>query len=1034
MTNECPKCRTNNPPESKFCMDCATPLPQAEDIAFTKTIETSTEELTRGSTFAGRYEIIEELGKGGMGRVYRVEDTKIKQEIALKLIKPEIASDKKIIERFKNELKTARNIRHKHVCGMYDLGEEKGQHYITMEYVPGGDLKRFIKRAAPLSTARTISIAKQVCDGLAEAHNMGIIHRDLKPSNIMIDNNGNARIMDFGIARPVKGKGITGTGVMIGTPEYMSPEQVEAKDVDLRSDIYSLGIILYEMTTGRLPFEADTPFAVGIKQKSEAPKNPKELNPQIPDDLSRIILKCLEKEKESRHQSAGELYAELERIEQGLPTAERAAPKRKAVTTREITVSFNVWKVFIPLFLIIAVTLAAVLIWQPWGKKAAAPTLSDKTSLAVLYFKNNTSDQSLDNWRTALSDSIITDLSQSRYFEVLSSDRIFSILRKLNLLEATNYATEDLKDVAAEGGVNHVLMGSLSRAGDTFRIDYLIQEIPTGKTRGSNRVEGKGEESIFSMVDDITKEIKQEFNLSPEQIAGDIDREIGAIATNSTEAFKYYSQGRQAHNFGEYEKSIALIERAVAADPQFAMAYRSMAMAYSNIRLFAKGDEYLRKAYELSDRLPDRERYLIEGDFYRQSQTTYDKAIEVYDKLLELYPDDRIGNNNSALIYSALERWDEAIERYKTAIRAKDPSIQGYEGLASMYQYQGQYDKARDVLQDYIENIQDNGSLHRSLAGIYTLQRKFDQALEEIDRAFSLEPTNSTNFLARGNILYFKGDLEASGLEYKKLIENESPVAKVIGNLGLLLIDFLQGKIGSTIEYSKQAIGICQSFNQKGWEVNFRLKLGDLYLFSAKPEEARSQYDQGWQIAVESGNLRKQRLLQVAKGQYFLKTHSISDALETAAKLKESIESGLNEKAMRDYDYLMALIEYEKENFSGAVEHLNKARSVLPAENSAWDGHAKFFFALGRAYHKAGDLESARAAFEEIIPMTSGREFYPDLYILAFYELGKVFQDQGNTAKAIENYEKILELWRDADPGIAEVDDARKRLAYLKRT
>ncbi|MCK4495282.1 MAG: protein kinase, partial [Candidatus Aminicenantes bacterium] len=212
MAIKCPICHLDNSDTARFCSNCATPLPSSKEIPVTETLETPTEELTRGTTFAGRYEIIEELGKGGMGRVYRVEDKKLKQEVALKLIKPEIASDKKTIERFRNELKTARMIAHKNVCRMFDLGEAQGSHFITMEYIPGEDLKSMIRMSGQLGIGTTINIAKQVCEGLAEAHGQGVIHRDLKPSNIMIDKEGNARIMDFGIARSLKAKGITGAG------------------------------------------------------------------------------------------------------------------------------------------------------------------------------------------------------------------------------------------------------------------------------------------------------------------------------------------------------------------------------------------------------------------------------------------------------------------------------------------------------------------------------------------------------------------------------------------------------------------------------------------------------------------------------------------------------------------------------------------------------------------------------------------------------------------------------------------------------
>jgi len=297
------------------------PTAKSTSVSLTKTLVIPLAEPGRGTTFAGRFEIIEELGKGGMGSIYLAVDKKIKERVALKLIRPEIALDKKTIERFGHELKMARQISHRNVCRMYELMEDRGVHFITMECVEGQDLRRLLKQTGPLPVVRAIGIARQVCAGLAEAHRIGVVHRDLKPSNIMIDTQGNAKIMDFGIARSLFAKGITAEGVIVGTPEYMSPEQVEGKDVDTRSDVYSLGVVLYEMLTGRAPFEGDSALSIALKHKGEVPPDPRELNPGLSAALSAVILKCLAKEEEKRYQSAEELLSELSALEKGTEVA-----------------------------------------------------------------------------------------------------------------------------------------------------------------------------------------------------------------------------------------------------------------------------------------------------------------------------------------------------------------------------------------------------------------------------------------------------------------------------------------------------------------------------------------------------------------------------------------------------------------------------------------------------------------------------------------------------------------------------------------
>ena len=338
MPTLCPTCHTENSETANFCSNCAAVLRPSQSGSGTgphldsptRTYESRAWDLPTGTLFAGRYQIIEPLGRGGMGRVYRALDTKANEEVAIKLIRPDVAEDKRTLERFVNEIKLAHKVSHRNIGKMYHLGEDQGLHFITMEYVPGEDLKSFIRRSRRLDIATTVTIAKQVCSGLSEAHDAGIVHRDLKPSNIMIDREGNARILDFGIARAVGAQGVTAEGSVIGTPEYMSPEQVEGKEADRRADLYALGVIMFEMVTGRLPFAADTPFVVAFKQQSERPTPPEELNPQTPPQLSAIILRCLEKDREKRYQTTEDLCRDLGQPTRG-PRRDRPDGKHQEI-------------------------------------------------------------------------------------------------------------------------------------------------------------------------------------------------------------------------------------------------------------------------------------------------------------------------------------------------------------------------------------------------------------------------------------------------------------------------------------------------------------------------------------------------------------------------------------------------------------------------------------------------------------------------------------------------------------------------------
>ncbi len=811
----------------------------------------------------------------------------------------------------------------------------------------------------------------------------------------------------------------------------MSPEQAEVKEVDQRSDIYSLGVILYEMVTGRVPFEGETPLGIAMKHKSEVPKDPRELNTQISEDLSCLILKCLEKDRGKRYQSSGELSSELENIEKGIPTTERVVSKRKPTSSKEITVTFRLKKLLIPAVVIAVLAILVMVIWQPWSQKETVPIPSDKPSLAVVYFENNTGDEKLDHWRKALSELLIADLSQSKYIRVLSGDRIFNILRQLNLLEAKNYSSEDLKKVAVRGGVENVLRGSYTKAGDTIRVNTTLQKADTGERIGSESVEGNGEESFFSMVDDLTKRIKENFKLSSEEIASDNDKEVDKITTSYPEAYKYYSEGRKYHLRGDYRQSISFMERAIEIDPEFAMAYRSLANANGNLGNFAERKKYFTKAFELSDRVSDRERYWIQAGYYRTIERNYDKAIEFYTKLFELYPDHYGGRNNFALIYRNLEEWDKAIEHLEVARKNKAEFIGVYTLLGYCYSAKGMYQEAREAYQDYINNFSDVARIHAYLSRSYAFEGKYDLALEEADKATTLDPSNRMRYW-KGCIYQLMGRYEDTEKEYIKLLESEYKTWHLEARSWLEVLYRTQGKLKKAKEQAQLGLELSEKFDQVYWESVFHFQLGNIYFTTGNLEKALQEFRKKWDIAVKNDMTGDQHYALYWKGRTLLEMKSMNETKKVADELKQLIEGSIRPKNIRYYNNLMGRIELEKENFPKAIDYFKKAYSGMPAQYT-WDAdHAWFIYPLGLAYLKSGDLDKAQEEYERILAMTTGRLWWGDLYARSFYMLGKIYEQRRNTAKAIEFYSKFLSLWKDADPGIPEVEDARKKLAALK--
>ena len=684
MAIQCSKCHSHNPSDAKFCKECGTPLPSPEippKVSVTKTMETSAQGLTTGSTFAGRYQIIEGLGRGGMGRVYKAHDTEIKEKVALKLLSPDITADEKTIDRFRNEIKLARKIAHRNVCKMYDLGEEEGTRYITMEYVPGEDLKSTIKRIGQLPINKSVSIAKQICEGLAEAHRLGIIHRDLKPSNIMVDSTGNARIMDFGIARSMSGEGLTMEGVIIGTPEYMSPEQAEGKDVDPRADIYSLGIIMYEMVTGRLPFKGDSFLNIALKHRSEAPPNPTQQNPQVPDTLGRIILTCLEKDKERRFQGVEDLLSELSKIEETKP---------EGIKTPD-------WK----------------------------------NSIAVLPFKNMSADPEQEYFCEGLSEELINALTQIKDLKVVARTSAFSFKDK----------ELDIREIGQKLNVETVLEGSVRKAGNRLRITAQLINIADGYHLWSERFDRELAD-IFAIQDEITLAITDRMRL---KLLGEDKARMIKRSTENFDAYNLYLRGlhfRRKVTSDGIQKSIDFFNKAIEIDPENALAFAGLAYSFmvmtagyapvSYKETYPKAKKAAMKALELDDQLVEVHESLAAIKSYLEWD--WESGERECRRMIELNPGYAWGYFHLAMVLLYQKKYYDGLREIQRALELDPINVAFHRNLGIAYFRAGQLEKAEETLLRTTEMDPSFYYTYLNLAYVYMLQEKHEEALEAIQK------------------------------------------------------------------------------------------------------------------------------------------------------------------------------------------------------------------------------------------------------------------------------------------------------------
>ena len=626
------------------------------------------------------YNVIEEISRGGMGVVYRALDINLSREVALKVLPEDLLHDPGRRARLLQEARAASALEHPHIAVIHEVGEaEGGITFIAMELIRGEKLSETLGRG-PLPPLRSLTLATEIAEGLARAHEKGIVHRDLKPSNVMVTDDGHAKVIDFGLAKLVETMDNdaatasvhgprTDRGLVLGTAAYMSPEQARGAAVDRRSDIFAFGVTLYEMVTGRPAFQGqsslDTMQAVLTQPVPPLPALGGS-SAEATADLQRIIAKCTAKDPDDRYQGLKDVIVDLRAARRRLESAQTSAAATPSGAIQPAGRTPGSRTGVLGAAALLVAIVAAGFLWWRRPDAPAPPARSGKPAVAVLYFDNNTGDASLDWMRVGLTDMIVTDLSQSVDIEVLGTDRLVQILQQLKRADDKVISAEVIEEIARRAGVDQVVVGSYVRAGDTIRISARLQDARTGRIVSAERVEGAGESGLFALVDELTRRFKTTMatlggarTTALLRAPGDakpetLDRGLTDITTSSIEAYRHYAEGINFLERGQPLRAIPLLEQAIGLDANFAMVYAKLAVACGNLQMLAKRDTNAKRAIELAGRLTTRERYYIQGYFLSTNPDTAAQSIEAYQQLLKLHPEHHAARHNLGAHFLAL--------------------------------------------------------------------------------------------------------------------------------------------------------------------------------------------------------------------------------------------------------------------------------------------------------------------------------------------------------------------------------------------